>query len=462
MGNDAFDTVALMMGSMKCSCVAETRHTAHQQQISKLWTHACRAKGRPLPQTEVCDVQDRAEDGEPVYMSVLSGPFRSTADKSSLPDCEGPPDLALHERRIGKGAARTVLSSEQGRWKATGTRSGALPTRGPRSRRRRAAAVLSGEITAYGPRGVVCARPRHACPCCGLTVAVVPRRPLKSACAHVALLLGVLTAVGGNALLCSGLQPAVPAGLDAVVRDVHDLWRKKRPYFLASELEWTPKYAEEDVGITAYMRNNERSADSAKCRGRSPHGIIKALWHDFVVEEVRLSDGSLVCLPAGTPTLRPDANTSRATEERRYVKFVLALLGIDTIAAVRRLADYCRVPYSAFRFAGIKDKYGITIQEVTADTSMVASERLLTATASESSPLYPQMRIGSAEKCSEHLHSGELQGNRFTITVRNVSMDADDLDAALHSLQHAGFVNYFGLQVRQNRPTSPIKEPYIC
>lgn len=255
--------------------------------------------------------------------------LRDSADKAFLPDREGLPGPAVHARRIGKGAARTVLSREQGRWTAA---SGAPPTREPWSRRRSAAAAMSGKITAHS-------RPRHACPCCLLCSA------------YVALLLGALTALGDNTLPCTGLQP-VPA-LEAVVKDVHDLWQKKRPYFLASELEWTPKYAEEDVGITAYVRHKGGSPDGCKGRGPRPCGIIKALWHDFVVQEVRLSDGSLVGLP-----LRPDPITPSpalgATEEGRYVKFVLALLGIDTIAAVRRLADYCRAPYSAFRFVARK------------------------------------------------------------------------------------------------------------
>jgi hypothetical protein len=112
----------------------------------------------------------------------------------------------------------------------------------------------------------------------------------------------------------------------------------------------------------------------------------------------------------------------------RYVRFVLALLGEDTISAVRMLADACGAPYSAFRFAGIKDKYAITLQEVTVDTQMVDVQRLLRADKGggithsvtnspkkERGPVYNIRNhikiVGQGSRCAEHLHSGQLLGN---------------------------------------------------
>jgi tRNA pseudouridine13 synthase len=145
----------------------------------------------------------------------------------------------------------------------------------------------------------------------------------------------------------------------------------------------------------------------------------------------------------------------------RYVRFILALLGEDTISAVRKLADACGAPYSAFRFAGIKDKYAITLQEVTVDTQMVDVQQLLRADKGEGithratnsqkrGPVYNIRNhikiVGKESRCAEHLHSGELLGNRFTIVVRNISASDRDVERAVSRLRTDGFVNYFGMQ----------------
>ena len=53
---------------------------------------------------------------------------------------------------------------------------------------------------------------------------------------------------------------------------------------------------------------------------------------------------------------------------------------------------------------------------------------------------------------------GDLNGNRFTIVLRNLSMNTlsgpedvlrpmdQKVDKAVHNLKHNGFINYFGLQ----------------
>jgi tRNA(Glu) U13 pseudouridine synthase TruD len=250
----------------------------------------------------------------------------------------------------------------------------------------------------------------------------------------------------------AGLRPcASDFSLAHVVGLANAIWLKKRPYFLSAKLAWKPKYAEEDVGITEYVTVGRGCAGDIRDEpehSRGIGGVIKALWSDFVVEEMRLHDRSVVGLKAdehnrGTGTGIAEAASS---EGLRYIKFVLCLLGgLDTITAVRKLANHLGVPYSAFRFAGIKDRYGITLQEVTADTCVVDTQRLLNS-ASPSSPLFQKMHISRGVLCRQHLHSGELYGNRFTICVRNVTAPATVVDEALRALEQGGFVNYFGLQ----------------
>ena len=51
----------------------------------------------------------------------------------------------------------------------------------------------------------------------------------------------------------------------------------------------------------------------------------------------------------------------------RWLQFVLEKRNVETMEAIGRLADVCRVQPSAFSNAGIKDKRGVTRQFVTAD-----------------------------------------------------------------------------------------------
>ena len=286
-------------------------------------------------------------------------------------------------------------------------------------------------------------------------------RPEQAAAAtalRMFLLLGAL-AVQQEASTCTtapaGSDPALrmrlqghsregESALEQVVRDVHEMWLRKRPYFLASELDWKPKYSEADVGVKTFMSDLAGVTEGGNISCQNI-GVIKAMWSDFLVQEVRLSDGSIVCLGSDNSSATGMGSGMRgAGENNRYFKFVLCLLGIDTISGVQKLANYCRCPYSAFRFAGIKDKYAITTQEVTADAQRVSASVLLNAT-SRSSPLFSQMRITNVSWCASHLYSGELLGNRFTVCVRNVG-DLNSTLSSLRSLKLHGFVNYFGMQ----------------
>jgi hypothetical protein len=110
----------------------------------------------------------------------------------------------------------------------------------------------------------------------------------------------------------------------------HDMWRKKRNYFMHSKLDWVPKYQESEVGIKRYA-NKEPGIG----------GIIKGTWSDFVVHEVRQRDGTVVELSANSDSYQLDTNSSR---RRLLIRFVLCKMGIDTISAIRSIAEFCRVP----------------------------------------------------------------------------------------------------------------------
>lgn len=157
---------------------------------------------------------------------------------------------------------------------------------------------------------------------------------------------------------------------------------------------------------------------------------IKVRPEDFVVRE-RL-------------TLPPLA------ESGPYAIFNIRKTGLTTLDAVRILSRRWGLPASVFRYAGLKDKYGVTEQSVSVPGSWFR---------------VPGCKPGENEKGeAEGRHDGGLEcrfvgyaerpvgpdlleGNEFEITVRDVPrMEAEKLSNAYTEILNFGFINYFGEQ----------------
>eukprot|EP00730_Choanoeca_flexa_P003342 TRINITY_DN11375_c0_g1_i3.p1 TRINITY_DN11375_c0_g1~~TRINITY_DN11375_c0_g1_i3.p1 ORF type:complete len:648 (+),score=108.11 TRINITY_DN11375_c0_g1_i3:105-1946(+) len=92
--------------------------------------------------------------------------------------------------------------------------------------------------------------------------------------------------------------------------------------------------------------------------------------------------------------------------------------------------------------AGTKDKLARTTQLVT--ISGVTPRKLLEHKAQlEQSG---NIKLGRPCRAQRMLALGDLLGNRFTLMLRNVMGNRDDIDAALTRLSQDGFVNYYGQQ----------------
>lgn len=98
------------------------------------------------------------------------------------------------------------------------------------------------------------------------------------------------------------------------------------------------------------------------------------------------------------------------------------------------------MPGKVFTFAGTKDRRGITSQWVTAHK--VKAERLLALNKG-----LRNMSLGNFSYVPKSLKLGDLNGNRFMITLRNVQVDSEEtLNRSMTSLRDKGFINYFGMQ----------------
>lgn len=122
------------------------------------------------------------------------------------------------------------------------------------------------------------------------------------------------------------------------------------------------------------------------------------------------------------------------------VRFVVRKEYMETLEAVQLIAKRAGINSKDLNTAGTKDKRGVTTQFVTA--RHVNPKRLAAADGMAGG----RLRISNLEAWPEALRLGDLQGNRFTLVLRQIDGGEDEIRAAIDSLSVKGFVNYYGLQ----------------
>ena len=117
---------------------------------------------------------------------------------------------------------------------------------------------------------------------------------------------------------------------------------------------------------------------------------IKQLAEDFLVEEIA--------------TLKTD-------EKGRYSYFILEKTNCTTVNAIEALAQKINVPIKNIGFAGNKDKNAITRQYISIFHGSKSTENILLKNIS-------LKYIGNG---NNPISLGDLEKNKFTITIRNIS-----------------------------------------
>ncbi|KZV54416.1 pseudouridylate synthase 7 [Dorcoceras hygrometricum] len=163
---------------------------------------------------------------------------------------------------------------------------------------------------------------------------------------------------------------------------------------------------------------------------------------DQVSSNVGASNESIV--------LSPSSDKSHRTAVHNFFKEKLKFLVSDTIdgpdsstKCIRLRLDSGRKndKSRSFGFAGTKDKRSVSTQRVTvfkqrANRLAALNEKLI------------GIKVGDFCHVNDGLLLGQLQGNRFTITLRSVIAETEDIiKESTSALGKNGFINYFGLQV---------------
>eukprot|EP01101_Sappina_pedata_P010093 TRINITY_DN6273_c0_g1_i1.p1 TRINITY_DN6273_c0_g1~~TRINITY_DN6273_c0_g1_i1.p1 ORF type:complete len:677 (-),score=235.74 TRINITY_DN6273_c0_g1_i1:30-1934(-) len=122
-----------------------------------------------------------------------------------------------------------------------------------------------------------------------------------------------------------------------------------------------------------------------------------------------------------------------------YLEFVMMKENKETTEALTVLAGMIGAKPKIFSTAGTKDKRGITRQFVTA--YKVRAEQL-----ARINPKLYGIKVGHFKPVAKPLKLGDLQGNHFTLVIRDVVGDDAEIHHLMSNLQSKGFINYFGLQ----------------
>ncbi|PHU09981.1 hypothetical protein BC332_21841 [Capsicum chinense] len=124
----------------------------------------------------------------------------------------------------------------------------------------------------------------------------------------------------------------------------------------------------------------------------------------------------------------------------KFLRFHLFKENKDIQEALNVIAKMLGIQSRSFGFAGTKDKRAVSTQRVTvfkqqASKLAALNKRLI------------GIKVGDFCHVKEGLLLGQLYGNRFTITLRGVSAESEDIiKASAVALGKHGFINYFGLQ----------------
>jgi tRNA pseudouridine13 synthase len=122
-----------------------------------------------------------------------------------------------------------------------------------------------------------------------------------------------------------------------------------------------------------------------------------------------------------------------------YLQFYLYKENKDTNEVLNLLSKMTGFKPKMWSVAGTKDKRGVTCQRVTA--WKVHAERLRAL-----NQRLMGIKLGNFKYVPKQLELGDLNGNRFTVVLRNVTAPDHVVNDRCISLRDRGFINYFGTQ----------------
>ncbi len=147
-------------------------------------------------------------------------------------------------------------------------------------------------------------------------------------------------------------------------------------------------------------------------------GTLKQAVEDFLVDELPLA------MPCG---------------EGEHVWMWVEKTGANTAFVAAEIARFAGVRDLDVGFAGLKDRHSVSKQWFS--VYLPKGE-----TPDFTSIQHDEFKVLSQARHNKKLRRGDLLGNRFVITLRNVTGDREAMEHNLQQVQQGGYPNYFGDQ----------------
>lgn len=132
-------------------------------------------------------------------------------------------------------------------------------------------------------------------------------------------------------------------------------------------------------------------------------------------------------------------------KNKNILLFSLLKRNMDTIGAVEYISRLLHRTQKTIKFAGNKDKRGITTQRLSSFNTL--PNEIITLT--KNKRWNKNLEISNFSFSDKELRLGLLKGNQFCVCFRFVEGLKDiksDLDLITKSINEKGFINYFGMQ----------------
>jgi len=175
-------------------------------------------------------------------------------------------------------------------------------------------------------------------------------------------------------------------------------------------------------------------------------GRIKQEVKDFIVEEIT-PDGEILRSKLAHETAEKSIQVPKEEDSPKadYTTFVLEKVDWDTMRAIKVIAKRAGYSRKRFKFAGTKDKRGISVQRVSAWNVPIEKLSSLNITG---------LHLRDFAYSDEPINLGELEGNHFTITIRDLRDEAEVIEKKINSIINEldnKVPNFFGNQRFGNR-----------
>lgn len=134
------------------------------------------------------------------------------------------------------------------------------------------------------------------------------------------------------------------------------------------------------------------------------------------------------------------ALATAAGPTKAFLHFTVYKENKETMQVAHMLTKFLRIPPKTIQYAGTKDRRGVTVQR--ASVSKMDVSRLMGM-----NKVLRGITLGGFKYEDQPLKLGELGGNEFLITIREVSENNHEhINQSLTSLREKGFINYYGMQ----------------